>query len=311
MHSSTEVLATAERVIEGVDGMPLLPKVILCQTQSIELAGVSKTMYSIFKPVLNKFLQCVACGQQDKAEALFTRVYSGNPAKIQEALVHQGKFTDYSGRTFNCSAYEYAYWAKDIHMCRMLERYMDEETKALIFARINTNDEIGLPYQQNSEEHRSAHFDFTPLKEAYQRYFDSLDAWHDAEKLRAIDAAWLAIGRAQRDVPAHVAQEYCRPDRSFYPCPEFNEASLPRVLSIYGYGRGAWFPTPPVDGLGVNFSAARGGARGCLVASGLSCPGAASRDLAAITRLDEVRTAQLTQSREYLQSPAASHRFSS
>lgn len=67
--------------------------------------------------------------------------------------------TDYSGRTFNCSAYEYAYWAKDTHMCRMLERYMDEETKAQILARITINDDTGLSYQQNGAVYQSSHFD--------------------------------------------------------------------------------------------------------------------------------------------------------
>jgi hypothetical protein len=197
---------------------------------------------------------------------------------------------------------------------------MDEDTKALILARITTNDEIGLSYHQNGALHRSPHFDLTPLKEAYQRYLDGYGAWLAASHWGAIDAAWLAVGLAQRDVPVHVAQEYCRSDRSFYPCPEFNEASLPRVLSIYDYECRRvreWFPTPPVGGLGLDFSAYCGDrpwspARLCRAACGReSVPPRAGEDLAAITRLDEVRTDQLTQSREYLQSPATSHRFSS
>jgi hypothetical protein len=197
---------------------------------------VSKTLQSIFQPpnkVLNKFLQCVAFGKQDKAEELFSDIYSGHPSKIQEALQYQGKFTDYSGRTFNCSAYEYAYWAKDTHMRRMLEAHMDEETKALTLARIDAIEAEGLAYQQNGSVHRSSHFDLTPLKEAYQRYLHGFFAWFRARNYAAFYAAWLAIGMAQRDVPAHVAQEYCRPDRSFSPAPEFNEESLPRVLTFY------------------------------------------------------------------------------
>lgn len=30
-----------------------------------------------------------------------------------------------------------------------------------------------------------------------------------------MQAAWLKVGLAQRDVPAHITQEYCHPDRSF------------------------------------------------------------------------------------------------
>jgi hypothetical protein len=198
----------------------------------------------------------------------------------------------------------------------MLERYMDEETKALILARITINDEIGLSYQQNGALHRSPHFDFTPLIEAYQRYLDGFGAWFAASHWRAIDAAWLAVGLAQRDVPVHVAQEYCRPDRSFYPCPEFNEVSLPRVLSFYYFGNvRTWFPAERLGADGAETWAARRGRGAHAGVDGrymaLAVVSLAQIDLAAMTRLDEVRTDQLTQSREYLQSPATSHRFSS
>jgi len=322
--NSTNVMETQ---IQGVDRLSSLPREIaqetakhLSEADRVNLGSGSRGMRSMYqeKPLLDKFLQRVAYGMQDKVEQIFTLVYRDNAAKIQEALRYQGQFTDYSGRTFNCSAYEYAYWAKDTHMRRMLERYMDEETKAIILARITTNAEIGLSYQQNGAEHRTPHFDLTPLKEAYQRYLSNFNAWYAANKWRAIAAAWLAVGLAQRDVPVHVAQEYCRPDRSFHPCPEFNEASLPRVLTFTNWETprgGFWFPLPgPSSGLGYDFSFFRGPDREELAA----CDGAWARkwsngprfDAAAITRLDEVRTAQLTQSREYLQSPTASHRFS-
>ena len=81
----------------------------------------------------------MAKGNQDEAETLLT----ATPANIQTLLRTPGIFTDYSGRTFNCTTYEYAYWAKDTHMCRMLESYMDAETKAQMLARIDTNDAAG------------------------------------------------------------------------------------------------------------------------------------------------------------------------
>jgi hypothetical protein len=263
------------------------------------------------RKVFGKFLESVAYGQQDKAERLPSQVFQGQPARIQAALLHQGNFTDYSGRTFHCSAYEYAYWAKDTHMCRMLERYMDEETKAQMLVRIDAIEANGLAYQQNGQEHRSAHFDFTSLKEAYQRYINGYDAWFDALNWAAMDAAWWDVGKAQRDVPAHVAQEYCRPDRSFDPRPEFNEATLPRALTFYSWatGRGdSWFPLAASNsGLGFDFAFARAGgghARGGQWVHGLG--GLASCDLAVIIRLDEVRTVDLTQSHEHLNPPAMS-----
>ncbi|WP_051555227.1 hypothetical protein [Legionella fairfieldensis] len=295
------------------------------------LGVTSKRMHSLFqqlKGLLDKFLQRVCYGEQDKVEALFTKVYQGNEEKIQEALRYRGRFTDYSGRTFYCSAYEYAYWAKDTHMCRMLESHMDEETKAAMAARIDemeridetTGQPVGLVYSQGGQEHRSAHFDFTPLKEAYQRYVDGHDTWYAASNWKAMDAAWLDVGKAQRNVPAHVAQEYCRKDRSFDPKPEFNEATLPRVLTFYNWTIGrddSWFPlTSSNSGLGFNFALVRGWRVGASQAE-VRDPAGRRRgtrtphhDLAAITRLDEVRTADLTRSREHLNPPTVSHGLS-
>src|SRR3990167_10661202 len=279
------------------------------------LATAGKRMHSVFHQsnLYAKFLECVAYGQQNKAENLLTQVFQGQPARIQAALLDHGTFTDYSGRTFHCSAYEYAYWAKDTHMCRMLEHHMNDETKAAMAARIDemkriddaTGQPVGLVYQQAGQEHRSAHFDFTPLKEAYQRYFDGYDAWYATNNWDAMDAAWLDVGKAQRNVPAHVAQEYCRPDRSFYPRPEFNEATLPRVFTFYNWATGhdgSWFPLAASNsGLGFNFALLQGGRRSIACGRGARPLRAAASaclqvDLAAIIRLDEVRTVDLTQS---------------
>lgn len=282
------------------------------------LAETGRSMHGVFHEsnLHAKFLENVAYGQQDKAEKLLSQVFHGQPARIQAALLHRGLFTDYSGRKFNCSTYEYAYWAKDTHMCRMLERYMDDKTKAQMLTRIDAIEADGFTFQQNGEEHRSAHFDFTPLKEAYQRYLDGYDGWLAAENWEAMDAAWWDVGKAQRNVPAHVAQEYCRPDRSFDPRPEFNEATLPRVLTFYNWTikrDDSWFPLAASNsGLGFDFSLMRGSARGRPWARGGARVGSggASIDLAAVSRLDEVRTVDLTQSREHLNPPAVTQGMS-
>ena len=274
-----------------------------------QLASVSKTMHSMFPftQLLDKFLQCVAFGMQDKAEKLFCDVYSGHPAKIQEALRYQGVFTDYSGRTFNCSAYEYAYWAKDTHMCRMLARYMDEETKAQILARIDIIEAVGLFYQQNGKAHQSAHFDFTPLKDALQYYDYFYETWLLEEEWTPMRDACLWIGKVQRDVPAHVAQEYSRPDRSFYPMPAFNEVSLPREFKRTEDDN-PWFPLSASDsGLGFNFAFFRNDLR--KLGGSYGSMGRANLDLEAINQLDKVRTADLSLLREDLK-PDASSRMS-
>ncbi|VEB35688.1 SidC homolog [Legionella sainthelensi] len=264
-----------------------------------------------------QFLHDIAKGKQEEAEVLLT----ATPANTQMLLRTPSIFTDYSGRTFNCTAYEYAYWAKDTHMCRMLERHMDEETKAQMLARIDemeridaqSHQAVGLVYQQREETHRSVHFDFTPLKNALQQYVDGYDTWRKDKNWDAMGAAWMRVGIAQRDVPAHIAHEYCRPDRSFWPLPEFNEATLPRILIFNNFNTGRdefWFPSGSSNsGFGFDFAVVRmgtwpEGASGRRVARGPEV------DLAAITHLDEVRTAELIPLRERLNQPEIPHALS-
>ena len=363
--TQVEAVDSNQQQVKVLSPLEKQPKEILNIIQAYagesNLKYVTKEMYKNISQnsTLNKFLERVAFGMQDEVEQLFTNVFLYDSAKIQEALKYQGKFTDYSGRTFNCSAYEYAYWAKDTHMCRMLERYMDEHTKAIILDRITTNDQSGLSYQQNGNTHQSAHFDLTPLKVALRAYvnlpnnFSYVGNWvilpsiiHPAlyqvilqvfnENRERRIAHWMEVGKAQRDVPAHVAQEYCRPDRSFSPCPKFNEDSLPRVLSLetyisrhttswfpnqynhysnYGFwregnGAGLWwrlgFDKMPAQAGDVPLEERFDGDDDYLLTL---IPGRRlAKDLSAITRLDEVRTKDLEVSRENL-SPAASPRM--
>ena len=346
---------------------------------------------------LRQFPDDVAKGNQDEAEAIL----EASDDK-QTLLRTASKFTDYSARTFNCTAYEYAYWAKDTHMRRMLERHMDDATKTFMLNKVNEMEHSGLAYQQHGVEYKNPHydvsfvlkdlspeefrqlqamvgqnlpkiqqatadnyqtlpftateyellkkelapqasvwnwmlsclgsfeclgyltypafflasffittpaqaianklkFDFKSLITALNTYVTNYDSWGYHQQL----AAWLEVGKAQRDVPVHIANEYCRPDRSFDPCPEFNEPALPRTRSFYNYvsnSLDSWFPlTSSSSGAGFDFGLWRCG----------EAPGGAGRrgagrlvqravDLAAVSHLDEVRTADLTQSREIL-----------
>lgn len=254
---------------------------------------------------LPEFFLCVARGQQKEAERLLREC-----PDAQHLLLTPGTFTDYSGRTFHCTAYEYAYWAKDAHMCRMLERHMvgEDAIKADMLMRINTMERNGLVYQQQGEEHHSAHFDLRPLIDALQEYVDGYDTSNSA----AIKTAWMKVGLAQRDVPAHVAHEYCRRDRSFYPCPSFNveQETLPRDFEFMNYETGdeeSWYPLgSSTTGLGFDFGLIRADvARGARAhAAGLRVMGEVARvsiDLAAVSHLDEVRDADLRRCREILQ----------
>ncbi|WP_058535242.1 hypothetical protein [Legionella saoudiensis] len=253
---------------------------------------------------MRQFLHDVAQGKQFEANALLTQ----NATNAQNILQTPGVFADYSGRIFNCTAYEYAYWAKDTHMRRMLEQHMDENTKAFLSARIEaieridpeTGSAMGLVYQQHGNLHRSAHFDFMPLRLALHHFSAGANQWFfSAHGLIALRNAWIAIGKAQRDVPAHVAQEYCRANRSFVPTPQFKESDLPRNLTFYNEKTGqveSWFPlTSSQEGLGYTFAITRGqgNCKGCGFEGGIGC----AQDLAALIHLDEIRTGELMESR--------------
>lgn len=250
-----------------------------------------------------KLLMLVAQGAQTRAQAIL--VQHGNLSLLCSDV------TDYSGRKFkSITAYEYAYWAKDTHMCRMLERTMDENTKAAMLEKVTAIDTVGLSYEQGGQvvEH-SKHFDMTPLKTALQNYVNGYDAWDAAHNYDAMKAAWMRVGLAQRDLPVHVINEYCRLDRSFHPLSDstFNEDNLPRILTYYNFNTGSAAPLFPLvvsgsSGLGLDFAVARGShiAPGAAGRLGLGPGSAAWFDLAAVSRLDEVRTVDLTRSRENL-----------
>lgn len=305
-HQNPSVHATVELRIEE-----LLAKI----TDDDQLQAVLKRLPSeqrdeilaspqIKRMQVPKFLLHVARGERNKANSLL----NNNP-DAQLLLQTPGTFTDYSGRTFsNCTAYEYAYWAKDTHMQRMLEKHMDEETKAKMLERVDAIEANGLTYTQHGEIKNSKHFDFTPLKTALQEFVNGYDAWYAAGNWVAMKAAWMKLGKAQRDLPVHVANEYCRKDRSFDPLPAFNEASLPEELTFYNFETDRdelWFPLSdsPSSGLGVDCAVGRGRGdargRGRGLAAG-TWVFVAVVDLAAVSRLDEVRTDDLTQSRENL-----------
>ena len=349
-----------------------------------------------------EFLDAVAKGKQDEANAMLEA--SEDKQALLTAPAH---FTDYSGRTYNCTAYEKAWWDKDTHMRRMLENHMDNETKRQLLDKIDEIEREGLAYQQHGIEYRNAHydmsfilknltrdefrhlkallgqshdklntttqdnyqtisftateyeqlkkelaqqkvrslmpvcfasfqflsyitypiffiasffitspaeklsnklkFDFHSLITALDTYVTNFGEWNDHQQ----EEAWMKVGKAQRDVPVHVAHEYCRPDRSFDPRPSFTEEALPRLLTFSNSITHikSWFPLSSSSGLGFDFALTRALHDSCNAHRGahhdvplllfvpLYLP---VIDLEAVHRLDEVRIADLTQSRENL-----------
>jgi hypothetical protein len=251
-------------------------------------------------------LHVVARGEQDMADRLLEACLDK-----QFLLTASQSFTDYSRRTFNCSAFEYAWWAKDTHMCRMLMNHMDNDTKVEMLNRCNVIEEQGLIYKQHEGTKRSKHFDFQPLKRALEKYVDGFYTWEKANNWGDIKAAWMDVGKAQRDIVAHVAQEYCTSDH----CSRFNEKSFRRKLTFYNWvseKEESWFTFGGDNnsGFGVDFAVVRVDRdnRWYTASARAGLMPAAAFNLAAITRLDEMRNDDLTQLRQELNVTGQSRR---
>ncbi|PUT45933.1 hypothetical protein DIZ81_12690 [Legionella taurinensis] len=239
--------------------------------------------------LVDRLLQHVVMGNQKKAEAIV--------AMHPELLLDPGKVTDYSLRTFKqITAYEYAYWAKDTHMRRMLEKYMDANTSAEMLKRCEDIDKNGVSYTQHGVKVKgSTGFNFTPLKAAMKEYMDIRRLKEDTEEQHQ---AWLKVGKVQYDVPVHVANEYCRDDLPFQSS-TFVHQVLPRKLSLYKYGTGKNNPCFYSSDLGTKVAYLRAISHQVEALPHPHCDWVAI-DLAAIGRLEKVRTAELAESLETL-----------
>jgi hypothetical protein len=377
---------------EPVNTVDIEPEALMDKLDDVQWDRLPKEVADACRALpafqLRQFTDDVAKGKQDEAEAILQA-----SEDKQTLLTTPARFTDYSGRTFNCTAYEYAYWAKDTHMRRMLESHMDDHTKTYMLERVNEMERIGLAYQQHGVSYQNPHYDmsfvlknltlddfrqlqtlvgqnsvkiqqataenyrtipftateYEALKKALEQrkptgiasffsffykwreealsaklqfdfhslitdldsYVNNYDKWNYHQQ----QEAWMKVGKAQRDVPAHVAHEYCRHDRSFdlgayrnAGESRFKEKTLPRVLTFdndVAWRAEVWFPlTSSSSGLGFDFGLTRGISKlrrfDGRFPRMLPCRFGRA-DLAAVSHLDEVRTADLTQSRDILE----------
>jgi len=237
---------------------------------------------------LGQLLKCVAEGEQDQAEALIK--------KDSKLLLAAGKVTDLSGRTFdNITAFQYALWAMDYHMWTMVQKHLPAEAQAQQF---NVLESKGTAHGK--------HFDLQPLLDALKTYVDNVAKWNYDQ--RAVDQWCKKVGGAQKLLPAHVVNEYCRSDRPFDPCPSEWTSPVLRTREVEVYinskwVKGSWF-TPPTysEALGMSFAFCRAGdavgAASALRPRGLcwlwgAVLGGAGADLKSLQALWNARTLQL------------------
>jgi hypothetical protein len=274
------------------------------------LAQTSRGLNSLFQPEItnsrlaDNLIQYVVKGEQAKAKKLLQL----NPY----LLLQKKEVTDYSGRTFtNLTAFQYALWALDRHMWQMMLGCIPKEGNALRNKLLNQYDELineKITYKLNGTEHTESHYDFSPLIIALQVYVQVV-VWDP----HLIASNCNQVGDAQRYAPVHVANEFCRPDRSFDPTPRFDDSNLPRVSTFYNYNNSrktTWFPPDSNNKLGDNLGVSRVagaqhewiGLRDCGAEGGWTLS-AADLSLAAMITLDGVRTEELLQLKQQLLHP--------
>ncbi len=191
---------------------------------------------------LGQLLRFVAEGEQDKAEELIK--------KDNNLLLLAGNVTDLSGREFEgIAAFQYALWAMDWHMWTMIKKYLPPEAQSQQFTELESK---GTAHGK--------HFSLQELTDALQVYVDNAEKWNYNQ--RAENQWCKVVGGAQKKLPAHVVNEYCRGDRPFEPCPQEWESKLSRTKEMDVWDstqsktvKGSWFIAPSSkDGLGLNFA---------------------------------------------------------
>ena len=227
---------------------------------------------------LNRLLRFVVEGQQDQVERLIKT--------DSRLLLAAGTVTDLSGRKFEqITAFQYALWAWDWHLWKMIQKYLSPKAQAEQLAAL----------ESKSTAH-GKHFDLQPLIDVLQTYVDhAKEVWKYDQ--RAVDYWCNKVSEAQKLLPVSVINEYCCQDRPFYHR-SFTENSLPRTRQFYD--QGDWHSAElngVVRGVRLN-QPARQMKRAMILGS----PAAVAMDIKALQSLLKIRTRQLEQLQSQLQS---------
>ncbi len=188
------------------------------------------------------FLQLVAEGEQDQAEALLQQ--------SSELALMYGNVTDLSSRTFNgITGFQYAVWALDWHMWTMIRKYLP-------------NDVIR---EQLQEMASASWVNQYGRSASWQNLIDALQKFLDLcrqKKFQEADICWAReVGGAQCLLPVHVINEYCQTRYSFEPYRNFSSmAQLPRTRLVERDGRD-WFTISLGETVGVRWPRGVEGAR--------------------------------------------------
>ena len=130
-----------------------------------------------------RLLSCVARGQINEAASII--------ALYPETALYLVGVMDGSGREFsNITALQYAVWALDWPMARMIMSHLsqDQATEQIVALKRDGAGEHGVCY------------DHKPLINAYSSYANNFLSWRDSQ----CRAHWVAIGKMQATLPDHL-----------------------------------------------------------------------------------------------------------
>ncbi|MCW8407898.1 hypothetical protein OQJ13_02805 [Legionella sp. PATHC035] len=287
------------------------------------IAGVSKHFYSLTNPIriTEKLLVHTVKG----GEAMVKKLCELSPFSHIHYLARPAYVKDDAGREFfHISAFQYAVWAMDIHMLNLMLDCLQnaayirggykiaEELRVQLLEQYDEVMQRGINYTLGDIEIKGEqHFDLQPLINAIHQFSAGFRIWNWQQRAEH----WInRVGKEQLRIPAHIAQEYCRNDRAFYPCPKFNEEALPRDLEFYNWRKRmteSWWPAEGGASIGRDFAMLRSThirimtvGTGLQHHIGLSNAGiSAKHDAHALTVLNQTRTHDITCLRTRLSTP--------
>ncbi|MBS0350136.1 MAG: hypothetical protein JSR33_02930 [Proteobacteria bacterium] len=163
-----------------------------------------------------QLLQLVVQGKQDQAKEIIK--------KNRNLLLIPATVSDLSRwEKFTMTAFQYALWALDWHMWKMIQPYLPLDQQIQQFKELTS---------KKNHTHSKQLDQLIYFLEAYTDNYNKGDPDRiddgDPDRIRM---AWKIVAIYQRSLPVHVVNQYCRTDRSFDPCPDFKESTLPRTIT--------------------------------------------------------------------------------
>lgn len=288
--------------------------------------------FKLINDIATQLANHIAKGEQAAAKKLLQELKEQDSDLLAKVLAQKVQVTDNSGRIFSSiTAFQYALWALDRHMWEVIfpseETLQDQDAKEenkiryispeAAAKQMTELESLGVDYQLPVADEKaiptiirgSHHYDFE-LITAMRNFIHACRAYLPNQRDATVKTRFLQLSLAQSIIPAHVVNEYCRPNRTFTPTPTFKEKELPRVFNIT-YPSSVW-PSLTVhaareklgrDMIAIfrsNFGSAtllRAGSEHLRVDFLVSL---AAIDLAAMTALYNARKLELTQLKDFL-----------